>query len=79
MKTESIYKGTSVHGSLDARATCIAIGCVPNNYCPLSLTSVVCKVLETIINLNNLFTAYQDDFRPGYSCVTQLTNVIEDH
>ena len=61
-------------------------GCVPNNYRPVSLTLVVCKMLESIIkdelfryfNLNNLFTAYQHGFRPGYSCVTQLINVMED-
>ena len=60
--------------------------CVPNNYRPISLTSVVCKMLESIIkdelfrhfDLNNLFTAYQHGFRPGYSCVTQLINVMED-
>ena len=60
--------------------------CVPNNYHPISLTSVVCKMLESIIkgglfkhfDPNNLFTAYQHGFRPGYSCVTQLINVMED-
>ena len=60
--------------------------CVPNNYHPVILTSVVYKALETIIkdelfryfNRNNLFTAYQHGFWPGYSCVTQLINVMED-
>ena len=60
--------------------------CVPNNYRPISLTSVVCKMLKSIIkdeffrhfDLNNLFTAYQHGFRPGYSCVMQLINVMKD-
>ena len=29
-------------------------------------------------DLNNLFTAYQHGFWPGYSCVTQLINVMKD-
>ena len=60
--------------------------CVPNNYRPVSLTSVVCKMLESIIkdeliryfDQNRFFTACQHGFRPGYSCVTQLINVMED-
>ena len=60
--------------------------CVPNNYRPVSLTSVVCKTSETIIkdelfryfNLNSLITAYQHSFWSGYSCVVQLINVMED-
>ena len=50
------------------------------NYRPVSLTCVVCKVLESIVRVklmfhmesNNLFSKDQFDFRSGYSCVTQL-------
>ena len=53
--------------------------CAPNNYRPVSLTSVVCKMLETIIkrklvlhfDQNNLFSANQHGFRSGHSCVTR--------
>ena len=52
----------------------------------MSLTSIVCKMLESIIkdNLmkhftrNNLFATNQHGFRTGHSCVTQLLNVMED-
>ena len=44
---------------------------------------VVCKIFRSIIkvelsDLTNLFTAYQHGFWPGYSCVMQLINVMED-
>jgi len=63
-------------------------GCrsLPSNYRPVSLTSIVCKMLESIIkdNLmehftrNNLFATNQHGFHTGHSCVTQLLNVMED-
>ena len=58
----------------------------PNNYRPVSLTSVVCKVLEHIVcsNLMNhldahgLITNRQHAFYKGRSCTTQLCTVIHD-
>ena len=58
----------------------------PSNYRPISLTSIIGKVMETIIrnNLmkhmetNNLFSKEQHGFRKGRSCVTQLLEVLED-
>ena len=57
----------------------------PNNYRPISLTSVVCKVLESFIRdqimehlkLNNLLFPDQHGFVSGRSCITQLLSVIE--
>ena len=56
------------------------------NYRPVSLTCVVCKVLESIVRnklmfhmeSNNLFSKDQFGFRSGYSCVTQLLHVLEE-
>ena len=63
-------------------------GCrsLPSNYRPVSLTSIVCKMLECIIKdclmkhftINNLFAVNQHGFRPGHSCVTQLLKVMEN-
>ena len=55
------------------------------NYRPISLTSVVCKILESIIkdhvmlriNNNNLLTVHQHGFVPGPSCGTQLIACID--
>lgn len=52
----------------------------PNNYRPISLTSIPCKIMEHIIysNLvnfleaNSFFTSSQHGFRKSYSCETQL-------
>ena len=52
----------------------------------MSLTSVPCKILESIIRdqlmihmqSNNLLTDAQHGFRPGRSCVTQLMLAIEE-
>ena len=57
-----------------------------NNYRPISLTSILCKILERLIRKelmdhmesNNLFTKHQHGFRKGHSCVTQLIEVIDD-
>lgn len=56
------------------------------NYRPVSLTSVVCKVLESLIRTfmmehmetNSLFVKHQHGFRPGHSCVTQLLEVTDE-
>ena len=65
----------------------------PGNYRPVSLTSVISKVMESILRdamvdhltRNNLFTNDQHGFVPGRDCITQLlvcmeiwTEMIED-
>ena len=57
----------------------------PGNYRPISLTSTVCKVLESIIResiiehmtSNNLISNTQHGFLPKRSCVTQLLTSME--
>ena len=52
----------------------------------MSLTSVVCKLLESLLRdvllkyleSNNKIVSHQYGFRPGYSCATQLLTVCED-
>ena len=58
----------------------------PGNYRPVSLTCIVCKVLESIIrdtltshfHDNNLYANCQHGFRSKRSCMTQLMEVMED-
>ena len=58
----------------------------PGNYRPVSLTCIVCKVLESIIRDavvahftdNHLYSDCQHGFRKQRSCVTQLLEVMED-
>ena len=58
----------------------------PGNYRPISLTSVVCKVMESIIRdkivdhlmENELLCDEQHGFVPGRSCITQLLCCIEE-
>ena len=54
----------------------------PNNYRPISLTSVPGKIMERIIvdhmNRNNLFCIEQHGFIKGKSRVTQLLEFMED-
>ena len=58
----------------------------PSNYRPVSLTSVTCKVLESLIRDrllqhlqdNDLLADNQYGFRPKRSCATQLLKVLED-
>ena len=60
--------------------------CIPGNYRPVSLTSVVCKVLEGFVRdvLNshfkehNLLSDHQYGFCSGRSCSTQLLTTIQD-
>ena len=60
--------------------------CDPQNYRPISLTSICCKILEHIISShlmkhlenNNLLYEYQHGFRHNRSCETQLVSFIND-
>ena len=55
------------------------------NYRPVSLTSVVCKMMESIIRdqtmkfmkENDIICDEQHGFRPGRSCVTQLIEIMD--
>ena len=57
-----------------------------NNFRPVSLTCILCKVLESFIRdilqrhmeENKLYTKCQHGFRKGKSCTTQLLEVIND-
>ncbi len=57
----------------------------PGNYRSVSLTSIICKVMVSIIrdhvmkhmDEEQLFSDDQHDFRPDRSCVTQLLEVVE--
>lgn len=57
----------------------------PGNYRPISLTSIVCKMMESIIrdsimehmHRNQLFSDDQHGFLPGKSCTTQLLEVLD--
>ena len=56
------------------------------NYRPVSLTSIVCKLLEGIVRdtimlfleSDNLIINNQHSFRVGHSCTTQLLELMED-
>ena len=56
------------------------------NYRPISLTSVPCKLMEKLVRdiivrhmtENNLFSNTQHGFIKGKSCVTQLLEFLED-
>ena len=60
--------------------------CDPQNYRPISLTSICCKILEHIISShlmkhlenNNLLDEYQHGFQHNRSCETQLVSFIND-
>ena len=57
----------------------------PSNYRPISLTSQVCKVLESIVrthvlehlNVNNILRDEQHGFRERRSCLTNLLGMME--
>lgn len=57
-----------------------------NNYRPVSLTCILCKVMEKLVRevildhllSNNLITTHQHGFVPGRSCVTQLLEALDD-
>ena len=56
-----------------------------NNYRPVSLTSIICKVMETIVRnhvmdhltKNNMLSEYQHGFVKGRSCSTQLLQCLD--
>ena len=56
------------------------------NYRPISLTSVISKILEHIVSSgisdflesNNILTSRQHGFRRGHSWATQLINAVDD-
>jgi Skp family chaperone for outer membrane proteins len=58
----------------------------PGNYRPVSLTSIVCKIMESIVRdkviqhmkENKLLSDQQHGFMSGRSCMTQLTEVMEE-
>ena len=58
----------------------------PRNYRPVSLTSIICKMLERIINhkfvdyfnVNNIIVGNQHGFHERRSCETQLLCSIHD-
>lgn len=58
----------------------------PGNYRPVSLTSVLCKVMESLIRevvmkhmtSHNLFCDEQHGFVPGRSCMTQLLVCLDE-
>ncbi len=60
--------------------------CLPENYRPVSLTCVTCKLLEHIIcshvrshlDENGILSKFQHGFRSMYSCETQLLVTIHD-
>ena len=57
----------------------------PNNYRPVSLTPIICKVLERIIKvhimshleINDLLSDSQHGFRQGKNCITNLLESLE--
>ena len=57
----------------------------PNNYRPVSLTCIVCKVMEKIVRKsvmahlqeNNIVTSEQHGFISGRSCMTQLLEAMD--
>ena len=58
----------------------------PSNYRPISLTSIPCKILESLIRdelmefltVTDQLSKHQHGFRPRRSCSSQLLEVIED-
>ena len=49
----------------------------PGNYRPVSLTAIVCKLMETLVRDHVILNDHQHGFRAGRSCVTQLIDVLD--
>ena len=57
-----------------------------SNYRPVSLTSIICKIFESLIrdklvvflDDNSILCRQQHGFRSGHSCATQLLEIMED-
>ena len=55
------------------------------NYRPISITSIVCKIIESLVRdrvvehmtCNNLFSEYQHGFVPLRNCMTNLLSCME--
>ena len=60
---------------------------LPNNYRPISLTCIACKVMEHVLSshtsryfeVSNILTPHQHGFRKGFSTETQLISVLRYH
>ena len=53
----------------------------PNNYRPISLTPILMKILERIVQFltdNNFLNSTQHGFREGRSCLSALLNIYDD-
>ena len=58
----------------------------PSNYCPISLTSICCKVMEHIVlshmakhlSSNNILINEQHGFRQQFSCETKQISALHD-
>ena len=85
----SISTGDEPNDWKNAKATCIfkkGNKQEPENYRPVSLTSVLCKLLESNINgeviihlsIHNLLSDNQFGFRKNRSTILQLLTVMED-
>ena len=69
---------TCIHKSGDKTAA--------SNYRPISITSILCRMLESIIktvimdhcNINNIFSDSQYGFRQRRGCILQLLKVFDD-
>ena len=59
---------------------------LPNNYRPISLTCISCKIMKHVLcshlsnhlEINNILTPHQHGFRKGFSTETQLIAVLDD-
>ena len=87
--TKSLKEGIVPPGWLEACITVIHKKCLKTsieNYRPVSITSVICKMMESIIRDNlvshmlnaNLFADKQHGFVPNRDCVTNLLLALED-
>ena len=58
---------------------------LPENYRPVSITSIICKIMESLVRdkmvehmcENNLFSKYQHGFVPLLNCMTNLLTCME--